>query len=416
MRIAIVGAGVAGLTAAYALNRAHDIELFERSDYAGGHAHTVSVDTRDHPVGLDTGFIVYNEHTYPTFTKLLRDLNVGTKPGDMSISVRCRACDIEYSSRGLSGMLAQRRNALMPRRWRLALDIFRFYRDTRVTVQQSAYDGATLGEFLADRRYGDEFVRHFILPLASAVWSTPSSDVTAFPLRYFLRFLLNHGIIGLQPAFVWRTVEGGSQSYVRAMTATFPCRTRLSTPVRTIRRDVDGVELRFDGGISRRFDHVVLACHADEALALLGDASEDERRALGGFSYTTNAVTLHTDGTLLPERAAAQASWNYYTEDCRDASSPLAMTFHLNRLQKLDDLENYCVSLNATNVKPDTIIAEMMYEHPRYTFDTLAAQCAVERLQGARRTHFAGAYLGYGFHEDGVASGARVAAAFGVEL
>lgn len=416
MKIAIVGAGVAGLTAAYLLDREHDVELFERNDYAGGHAHTVTVGAGDHRVGLDTGFIVYNEHTYPGFTKLLRELDVSTKPGDMSISVRCRACDIEYSSRGVNGMLAQRRSALLPRRWRLGLDIFRFYRDTRAALTEGAYEHATLGDFLRERGYGDEFVRHFIVPLAAAVWSTPSGDVREFPARYFLRFLFNHGIIGLQPAFVWRTVAGGSQSYVRAMTATFSCRTRLATPVQSIRRDTDGVDVTLAGGEIRRFDRVVLACHADEALALLEDASDEERRALGGFSYTANAVTLHTDGTVLPERAAAQASWNYDTQDCRDASAPLAMTFHLNRLQALDEFENYCVSLNAPNVKRDTIIAEMTYEHPRYTFQTLDAQSGVERLQGQRRTHYAGAHLGYGFHEDGVASGARVGAALGIAL
>lgn len=417
MKIGIVGAGIAGLTAAYLLNRAHDIELIERNDYAGGHANTIAVDAGDgRTIGLDTGFIVYNEHTYPGFTKLLRELNVATKPGDMSLSVRCRWCCMEYSSRGLGGMLAQRRNLGRPNRWLLGYDILRFYRDTRRAVSGGAYADATIDDFVRDRGYGGEFVRHFLLPLASAVWSTPSDEAGTFPLRYFLSFLTNHGIIGLQPAHRWRTIEGGSQNYVRAMTASFPCRTRLSAPVRAIVRDCDGVSVMLDGGERRRYDKIVLACHADEALRLLGDASCQETVALGGFSYTANAAVLHTDAARLPGRAAARASWNYVTDDCRSGGAPLGMTYHLNRLQALDEPVDYCVSLNAAGIDPATILREMTYEHPRYTFETLAAQQAIERLQGARHTYFAGAHLGYGFHEDGVASGERVAREFGLSL
>ena len=282
VKIAVVGAGISGLTAAYLLNRGHDVELFERNDYAGGHANTVTIDAGDRPVGLDTGFIVYNEHTYPGFTKLLATLGVRTKAGDMSISVRCTACRMEYSSRGLGGMLADRTNLLRPRRWLLGVDILRFYRDTRRAIASGAYDGATIDEFVREKGYGGEFVRHFLLPLASAVWSTPASEIGAFPVPYFLRFLSNHGIIGLQPAFVWRTVAGGSQSYVRAMTETFAHDVRLSAPVRGVKREGDGVTVCLENGESRAFDHVVLGCHADEALRLLGDASDDERAALGG--------------------------------------------------------------------------------------------------------------------------------------
>ena len=416
MKIAVVGSGIAGLTAAYLLNRAHDVELFERNDYAGGHANTVTVEAGGRRVGLDTGFIVYNERTYPGFTHLLATLGVRTKAGEMSISVRCRACRMEYSSRGLGGMLADRGNVLRRRRWLLGLDILRFYRDTRRALDTGGHDGVTIDEFVRGRGYGGEFVRHFLLPLASAVWSTPTGEMGAFPVTYFLRFLSNHGIIGLQPAFVWRTVDGGSKTYVRAMTDTFACRVRLSAPVRAVVRDGDGVALCLGSGEGRRFDKVVLACHADEALRLLGDASDDERRALGGFSYTANPAVLHTDASMLPRRPAARAAWNYVTDDCRRTGGALGMTYDLNRLQALDEAETYCVSLNARGVRPDTIIREMTYDHPRYTFETLAAQQAVERMNGARHTFFAGAHLGYGFHEDGFASGARVAAAFGIAL
>ncbi len=416
MNIAIVGSGIAGLTAAYLLNRAHDVEVFEREDYAGGHAHTVSINTGDHELGLDTGFIVYNEHTYPGFTKLLRELRVTTKAGDMSISIRCRACRMEYSSRGIRGLLAQRGGVAQPQRWRMGLDMLRFYRDARRVLADGSVDQMTLAGYLSSKRYGGEFVRHFIKPLAAAVWSTPPGQVDAFPVRYFLHFLTNHGIIGLQPAFVWRTVEGGSSRYVRAMTETFTRGVRLSTPVRKVWRHGDGVMVRLSDGSCRGFDKVVLACHADEALRLLADASCEEQRALGGFAYSRNHAVLHTDASMLPERLAARASWNHVTDDCRGDGATLGMTYHLNRLQALDEPAAYCVSLNAGDLRPDSVIREMAYDHPTYTFETLAAQKALQSLSGDRHTYFAGAYLGYGFHEDGLQSGALVAASLGVRL
>lgn len=416
MKIAIVGAGISGLTAAYLLNREHQVTVYERDAHIGGHANTVTIDAGDRELGLDTGFIVYNEHTYPGFTALLKKLGVATKAGDMSLGVRCAACNLEYSSRGLAGFLAQRSNAMRPARAMLAVDMLRFFRDTRRAVAANEYQGATLGELVDARRYGGEFVRHFLLPLASAVWSTPQNDVMAFPAAYFLRFLLNHGIIGLQPAYVWRTVEGGSKRYVAAMTEAFEDRVLASTPVRTVRRNGDGVEIQLMNGNTDLHDRIVMATHADTALSLLSDASDEERRALSAFSYTPNHAVLHTDTSMLPARSAARASWNYTTDDCRTGNQSLGMTYHLNRLQALDEPHDYCVSLNATGIRPDTIITEMTYEHPRSTFATLAAQTAVETLQGVRGTFYAGAHLGYGFHEDGLQSGVRVARRFGIEL
>lgn len=415
MRIAVIGAGVSGLTAAYLLGRAHHVELFERNGYAGGHAHSVIVPGRRGPVALDTGFLVYNERTYPGFTRLLRELGVATQASDMSLGVRCDACGIEYSSRGLRGMLAQGWRGMRPGSITLGYDILRFYRDARRTLRDGVAGDETLAQFLRRRRYGGAFVRHFIMPLAAAVWSTPTAEVDDFPARYFLRFLLNHGIIGLQPAFVWRTVRGGSRVYVDALLREARCRVMLDAPVRAVRRCRGGVEVVTDAGDARSFDRVVLACHADEALAMLGeDADDGERAALAGFEYTSHPVTLHTDERLLPRRAAARASWNYWTADCRHPAA-LGMTFHLNRLQALDEPQEYCVSLNAAGcVRPERVIAGMTYAHPRYTFWTLAAQRAVEALQGARNTYYAGAHLGYGFHEDGLQSAVRVAGALGV--
>jgi predicted NAD/FAD-binding protein len=414
MKIAVVGAGISGLTAAYLLNRKHEIELLERNDYAGGHANTVGIDVNGRDLGLDTGFIVYNDHTYPGFSGLLRELGVATNAGDMSLSVRCRACRLEYSSRGLFGMLAQRSNAFRPARLGLGLDILRFFRDTRRVCREGGYEQATLHEFLCAQRYGGEFVRHFIVPLASAVWSTPSGSVGNLPVRYFLGFLQNHGIVGLQPAFVWRTVKGGSREYVRRLTASFDFRVRLSTPVRAVRRNVAGVRVMLANGSEREFDKIVLACHADEALDLLADPSDEENDALRGFAYTVNRAVLHTDASMLPRRAPARASWNYMTDDCRAPRGALGMTYHLNRLQSLDEPVEYCVSLNAS-VAPSAVIREMTYEHPAYTFGALAAQQALLRLNGERHTYYAGAHLGYGFHEDGFQSGARVAALLGAQ-
>ena len=416
MKIAVVGAGISGLTAAYLLNREHEVTVYEAADYVGGHANTVTIDAGDRELGLDTGFIVYNEHTYPGFTKLLRTLGVATKVGDMSLSVRCRACKIEYSSRGLAGFLAQRRNAVRPSRAMLALDMLRFFRDTRHAVTSGRFSDATVDDFVHNRRYSGEFVRHFLLPLASAVWSTPHHEVGAFPAQYFLRFLLNHGIIGLQPAHVWRTVAGGSKRYVSAMTEQFDDRIRTSTPVREVRRDADGVTVTLNGGEAARYDRLVLATHADQALQMMADATTEEIAALSLFAYTTNDAVLHTDAAMLPAKESVRASWNYTTDDCRAPGASLGMTYRLNRLQALDEPHDYCVSLNTRAIRPDTIISEMTYEHPQYTFGTLAGQKAVEALQGQRGTFFAGAHLGYGFHEDGLQSGARVARWFGIEL
>jgi predicted NAD/FAD-binding protein len=415
VKIAVVGAGISGLTAAYLLNRAHDVELFERNAYAGGHANTVVVSDSGAKVALDTGFIVYNEDNYPGFTRLLRELNVSTQASEMSLGVSCQSCRLEYSSRGLRGMLAQRTNIARPPRWMLGVDILRFYRDTRRVLRRGPFQTDTLGEYLRARRYSGEFSRHFLVPLAAAVWSTSPRQALDFPLRHFLQFLTNHGIIGLQPANKWRTVAGGSRNYIRAMLDTFPGQTHLAAPPTRIERRPDSVHVQLASGECRSFDQVVLACHADEALALLVDPSEAERRALGAFSYTSNRVVLHSDVSLLPARPAARGSWNYATRDCR-SDSALAMTYHLNRLQALSGTRDYCVSVNPRHIHPGKIIQEMTYDHPQYTFETLEAQQVMERINGERRTWYAGAHLGYGFHEDGLASGARVAAAFGIAL
>jgi predicted NAD/FAD-binding protein len=412
VKIAVVGAGVSGLVSAYLLSRQHEVHLFERNDYFGGHANTHDVEG----VGVDTGFIVYNEPAYPRFSRLLDELGVPTQPSDMSFSVTCHACKIAYSSRGLAGFLARPWTMLRPGRARFGLDIRRFYKDAPASMDSPELDGLTLSQYLASRGYGDEFRRHFIVPLAAAVWSTAPGEIEAFPASYMLRFLYNHGLVGGRDGrWRWRSVTGGSRSYVSAITSRLEC-ARAGMPVRGIERTEGGVRLRFGDDDYVDFDRAVIATHADEALALLGDASDDELDALRCFAYTKNSATLHTDASLLPRQKAVRASWNYVTADCRAPGAELGLTYHLNRLQSLDGPKKYCVTVNpGAGIDPASVITEIGYTHPQYTFRTLEGQRRVAAVQGRRGVYFAGAHLGYGFHEDGVESAYRVAAMLGVE-
>jgi predicted NAD/FAD-binding protein len=417
VRVGVVGAGVSGLVAAYLLSRAHEVELLERNAYFGGHSNTVAVKHEGQEVGLDTGFIVYNQPAYPRFAALLAELGVATQASDMSFSVSCRACGIEYSSRGVAGWLARPRGHLRRGSLLLARDVLRFYRNAPRDMESSELAGATLSRYLQVRRYSDEFRRHFIVPLAAAVWSMPPGEVETFPAQYLLRFLYNHGLIGGgKGRWRWRSVSGGSRAYVKAITDRLGCAARVNAPVAAVRRCADGVDVCLADGRRREYDAIVLACHADEALALLADASPAEEAALGAFAYTRNQVILHTDAGLLPGRRAARASWNYLTRDCRRQDGELALTYHLNRLQSIWNGEDYCVSVNAQlAIDAAKVVSVMTYDHPRYTFRTLEGQRGVEAINGRRRTFFVGAHLGYGFHEDGVASAYRVAAMLGVQ-
>ncbi|HEX5940104.1 MAG TPA: FAD-dependent oxidoreductase [Dehalococcoidia bacterium] len=411
MRIAVVGAGVSGLTAAYLLSRRHEVEVFERNDYAGGHTNTITVMAGGKPVPLDTGFVIYNEKTYPLFTQLLRQLDVETQPTDMSLSVSCTSCRVHFSSRGIPGFLAQPTNILRPGLLRVGRDVLRFWRDAELRVADGSSRELTLGQYA--ERFSPEFKRHFLLPLGAAVWSTDPHEVVSFPAEYFLQFLRRHAMTGSHDGLRWRVVRGGSHNYVRAMTRSLQM--RLDAPVTAVRRDADGVTVRV-GEEEQHYDRVVLACHADEALDLLTDPTCEEREALSSFSYNSNRVVLHTDSRLLPRRRPGRASWNYLTSDCRNGGG-LEMTYHLNRLQSLDGPVDYCVSVNPPDaLDPASVIKEMVYEHPRYTFESLKGQQALKCLNGSRFTYFAGAHMGYGFHEDGVASAVAVANQFGIEL
>jgi uncharacterized protein len=400
MRIAVIGTGISGLGASYLLARAHEVEVFEREPRAGGHSNTVN----HGGLGLDTGFLVHNERNYPLLTRLFRELGVRTQPSEMSFSVSCNGCGLEYSGRR---PFAQLRNTLSPRFHGLLWEIGRWLRTARRSLDETDYEGYTLRRYLDERGYSSRFGEHFIVPLTSALWSTAPGRSLEFPAAHAIRFFDNHGMLGFG-RFNWLAVAGGSRSYVDELLERLRGRVRLGLGVRAVSRGPNGVELVTDDGERRRFDAVVIATHADQALGLLADPSADEQRVLGDFAYTTNDTVLHTDASFLPRTQAARASWNYRLGD----EGQPTLTYYLNRLQRLDGETDYCVTLNQ-RIPEEHVLARFAYDHPLYTLDTIAAQHELPALSGGR-TWYAGAHHGNGFHEDGLASGVRVAAALGV--
>ena len=397
----MVGAGISGLGAGYLLAPAHEVEVFERAQQPGGHTRTF----HHRGLALDMGFLVHNERNYPLLRRLFRELGVATQASEMSFSVSC-GCGLEYSGRR---PFAQPRRLVDPRFHGLLWEISRWLRTARRSLERFDCESWSLGRYLDERGFSAGFRRHFIVPLTSALWSTAPGRALEFPAAYAIRFFENHGMLGLG-RFRWRYVTGGSERYVHALAARLGRRIHRGLGVRVLRRIADGVELTTEDGESRRFDAAVVATHADQALALLADPSREERRVLGAFSYTANEVILHTDASFLPRSPAARASWNYRVRDARRPT----ITYYLNRLQRLDADRDYCVTLNE-HVAPEHVIERTVMEHPLYTLESLAAQRELASLSGRRRTYYAGAHHGNGFHEDGLASGVRVAAALGVD-
>ncbi|MGW5271819.1 NAD(P)/FAD-dependent oxidoreductase [Streptomyces sp. NPDC004044] len=417
-RTAVVGSGVAGLTAAYVLGRAHEGTLYESDERIGGHAHTHDIAAsggRSHRV--DSGFIVHNRRTYPYLLRLFAELGVATQESEMSMSIRCEGCGIEYAGgRGPAGLLARPGTALRVPYLRMLAEVPRFHRAARLlldTGDEGEGSGPTLGEFAARGRFSPYFTAHFLTPLVSAVWSCDPVTAMRYPARYLFRFLDHHGMLAVGGSPVWRTVTGGSREYVdRAVKQLTAVRT--STPVRAVRRHPDGVDIVTEDGATEQYDAVVVATHPDQALRLLADPTHDERRTLGAFRYSRNPTLLHTDVSLLPRSRGARASWNYLMPSCEANADRVTVSYDMNRLQRLRAPDTYVVTLNgADRVDENRVLARMVYEHPVYTPESVAAQARLPALSGPV-TAYAGAYHGWGFHEDGCRSGAQAAAALGV--
>ena len=414
-RIAIVGGGVAGIVAAHVLSRRHQVTLFEANDYLGGHTHTVGVAVAGEKYAIDTGFIVYNDRTYPLFEKFLAQLGVEGLPTEMSFAVSNRRSGLEYNGNSLATLFAQKRNLLNPRFYRFLLEILRFNKLCKASAAKGEGEGQTLGDFLALHRFSDYFAENYILAMGAAIWSTSLSGMREFPLRFFLSFFNNHGLLNIADRPQWYVVKGGSHSYVKAFLKSFPGQLRLATPVKQIKRRADGVSLELANGEQLEFDELVLACHSDEALALLGDATPVERELLGCLGYAVNDVVLHTDTRLLPTRRKAWASWNYNLNG--DHQAPASVTYNMNILQRLKAPVTFCVTLNANDqIDPTKILGRYRYSHPQLSVAGFNAQQRWAEISGINHTHFCGAYWFNGFHEDGVRSAVRVVEQLGEQL
>ncbi len=417
MRIAIVGSGIAGLGSALLLSRkGHSVTVFEADRRPGGHSHTVDVTVDGLTFPVDTGFLVFNDRTYPNLVRLFDELGVESVPSDMSFSVRNDRAGIEWAGTSLATLFAQPANALKPAYWRMLGEILRFNRETTALELGNRVWSISLGEYLEERGYSDAFRDWYLVPMAAAIWSSPSKDILDFPLPSFVRFCHNHGLLAIADRPQWRTVRGGSRSYVRKIVAALPD-VRTSTPVTRVQRLRHGVEIDTAARRAERFDAVVFACHSDQAHSLLADPSPAEARLLPSVRYQPNRVVLHTDASLLPRSRRAWSSWNYLSADDPDGERPVAVSYLINRLQPLPTETPVIVTLNPPfEPDPRAVINEFEYSHPVLDAKAIAAQRAVGLMQGQRNTWYAGAWLGHGFHEDGLRSAHAVADAIGAAV
>jgi predicted NAD/FAD-binding protein len=413
MRIAIIGSGISGLTAAYLLHKDHQIDVYEQNDYIGGHTNTVDIELQGNNYPVDTGFIVFNQKTYPNFVRLLKKLGVVWKDSNMSFSVHCDRTGLEYSPTSFGTLFAQRRNAIRPLFWRMVWDIFRFRRNYE-SILEGPTD-ITLMELLEQEQYCRYFRDYFIIPMGAAIWSADPELFGQIPARFFVRFFHNHGFLNIRNQPQWLTIQNGSRQYVNALTAEFRNQIHLNCPVLSIRRLSKQVLIQTANGTEESYDHVIIATHSDQALKLLSDPSKKERDILGAVPYKDNTAVLHTDINLLPRIKKTWASWNYHIPEKPKAS--VILTYNMNMLQGIEAPETFCVTLNSKQeIDLKQILYEVEYAHPVFTNESVRAQSMHQEISGVNRTHFCGAYWGNGFHEDGVNSALVVCRHFGKEL
>ncbi|MFT6102891.1 MAG: putative NAD/FAD-binding protein [Granulosicoccus sp.] len=430
MKIAVIGSGVSGLTSAYLLSQKHDVVVYEASDRLGGHTATIDVQYAGQSYAVDTGFIVFNDWTYPLFETLLAQLKVESQPTDMGFSVSCDETGLEYSGDSLNTLFAQRRNIVNPRHWLMIKDILRFNKQAPLDVAKGGmFETMTLGEYLTDHRYNDVFIDKYLVPMGSAIWSASTSVMRNFPLQFFVKFFINHGLLSVNNRPQWRVVTGGSKSYIEPLTASFKNNIRLSTSITSITRHT-GIDNDDEGGNGHviisserygeeKYDQVVIATHSDQALALLSDASDREQQVLGDITYRNNDVVLHTDDSLLPRNKKTWSSWNYRITDNTkgENDNPPVLTYNMNILQGINAPCTFCVTLNSTDqIDPEKIIGRYQYAHPVFSLPAIAAQQHWQDINGVNNTWFCGAYWANGFHEDGVKSAVRIAEKFGISL
>ncbi|WP_028771299.1 NAD(P)/FAD-dependent oxidoreductase [Silanimonas lenta] len=411
MRVAVVGSGIAGLSAAWLLSRQHEVVLFEAEARLGGHTHTHEVEQAGVRYRVDTGFIVHNPHNYPLLTRLFDELGVASQDTTMSFGVQVEATGLEYNATRLDTLFCQRRNLFLPRFLGMVRDILRFYREAGALLREPG-PGPSLGEYLEQNRYSALFREAHLVPMASALWSSPSAKILEFPAKYLVRFMDHHRMLQVEGRPQWKVVKGGSSTYVEAMKARWTVETRLACPVQRVTRDEEGVRVKHVAG-EDRFDAIVIATHSDQALALLGDADALEREVLGAIPYQRNEVVLHTDRRMLPRHRKAWAAWNAFVPAAPGAEC--SVSYCMNLLQGLDSPEPFVVTLNrSAAIDPSRVLARMVYHHPVYTHASVAAQARVGELNGRRHTWFAGAWQGFGFHEDGMRAGVAAATGLGV--
>ncbi len=413
MKIAIIGTGISGLTAAYLLNRKHEITVFEKNDYIGGHTHTHTIKTKKSTLAVDSGFIVYNEVTYPNFIKLLDQLGVQRQKTTMGFSVKSVKKNLEYAGNSLNSLFAQRLNYLRYSFWIMLRDILRFNKKGKADLPDLSAE-IKLGDYLKQNNYSLSFINHYIIPMGSAIWSSNAQSMLDMPALFFIRFFNNHGLMEVKNRSGWWVIKGGSKEYVKKMIAEFDSRIKLNTAVQSISRSDNKITIQVTDK-EEIFDAVVIATHSDQALRMLADSTNQEKEILGALPYQSNEAILHTDSSVLPKRKLAWASWNYNLD--QEPYKPMAMTYNMNILQTLDSEDTYCVTLNNNDLVDDEkIVKTMFYDHPQFTPEGIKAQKRKHEISGIKNTYYCGAYWRNGFHEDGVVSALEVCSHFGVNL